>query len=474
MEDVSKNEKVNIIKTIPVPLSLKEIKENLVINTNTGSKSSKEELINQAFKLHSQGNIAEAESCYQHLINKGFEDHRIFSNYGSILKSLGKSKDALHYTRKAIDLKPDFAKLHLNLGNILRDLGNLKEAELSTRKAIELKPDFINAHINLGTILIDLGNLKEAELSIRKAIKLEPFSAKAYYNLATILVDLHNLKEAELYIRKSIALDPNLFNSHFLLGTILIGQKKLKEAELSIRKVIELKPDFIMAHIYLGNTYYNLQNYKQASDSFRNALSLNSDMDDIRYSLAVALENEAKSEYLKAFKKTDVIAKLGPTNRRLKTYQKKEIIIKKDTIVLLNKLSKSINELYGLTPSGEQAINSGPCGVFANEFFILWNSRFINQVEIGFKMDICPYQCSHVFIKLPNNQLFDGGNGVYEFNTYEGKETELIFMEKYDLELLDKYSWGLIRSYAKCPNFSASKTSEVIAKHLDEIYYALC
>ena len=47
-------------------------------------------------------------------------------------------------------------------------------------------------------------------------------------------------------------------------------------------------------------------------------------------------------------------------------------------------------------------------------------------------------------------------------------------MKKYDLEVLDKYSWGLIRTYEQsCPNFSINKTSEVITTYLDEIYYAL-
>jgi len=64
----------------------------------------------------------------------------------------------------------------------LKDLGNLKEAELSTRKAIELKPDFAEANYNLGNILKDLGNLKEAELSYRKAIQIKPNFAEAYYN----------------------------------------------------------------------------------------------------------------------------------------------------------------------------------------------------------------------------------------------------------------------------------------------------
>ncbi len=49
-------------------------------------------------------------------------------------------------------------------------------------------------------------------------------------------------------------------------------------------------------------------------------------------------------------------------------------------------------------------------------------------------------------------------------------------MKKYDLEVLDRYSFGLIRSHGHgkwCPNFSISNVSNVIAKYLDEIYYTL-
>ncbi len=48
------------IKAFPVPFSLGEIQENISIFTNTASQGSKEEIINQAFKFHSQGNIKEA------------------------------------------------------------------------------------------------------------------------------------------------------------------------------------------------------------------------------------------------------------------------------------------------------------------------------------------------------------------------------------------------------------------------------
>ena len=160
------NKKTAEITTFPVPFALEESKENIGINaSNSPSKPKKEQIINQAINFHLQGNIPEAIKNYSYCINQGFSDQNVFSNYGAILRNLGKLKDAETYFRKAIEINPNFAEAHSNLGQILRDLGNLQEAELSCRKAIEIKPDFADAHYNMGIILRDLGNLQEAELS---------------------------------------------------------------------------------------------------------------------------------------------------------------------------------------------------------------------------------------------------------------------------------------------------------------------
>ena len=55
-----RKKKVTEIKTFSVPFSLEEIKEDIIVTNNSPSKPSKEEIINQAFKFHSQGNISEA------------------------------------------------------------------------------------------------------------------------------------------------------------------------------------------------------------------------------------------------------------------------------------------------------------------------------------------------------------------------------------------------------------------------------
>ena len=85
--------KVTEVKTFSVPFDLGEINENLTINRNTPSKPSKEQIINQAFQLHSQGNIPEAAKYYQYCIDQGFNDHRVFCNYGAIQLNLGKLQE---------------------------------------------------------------------------------------------------------------------------------------------------------------------------------------------------------------------------------------------------------------------------------------------------------------------------------------------------------------------------------------------
>ena len=207
MREQEGKKKVSEFKTFPIPFALGEIKENITITTNTSSNPSKEQIITKAFKFHSQGNISEAAKYYQYFINQGFKDHRVFSNYGVILKNLGKLQEAELSYRKAIEIKPDFADAHSNLGSILSDLGKLQEAELSYRKAIEIKPHLAEAHSNLGTVLNDLGKLQEADLSTRKAIEIKPDYPHAYFNLFRQYEQINNLEKLKESLKEFNKID---------------------------------------------------------------------------------------------------------------------------------------------------------------------------------------------------------------------------------------------------------------------------
>ena len=292
--------KVNEIKTFPVPFPLRENQEKITIATNTSSKPSKEEIINKAFKCHSKGLFSEASKYYQYLIDQGFNDHRVFCNYGAIQLKLGKLKEAEISYRKAIELDSTFAIAHYNLGIILNDLDKLQEAEFSYRKAIEINPDYAEALLNLGNILKNVGKLKEAEFSYRKAIEINPDMAGAHYNLGSILRDLGQLKEAEFSYRKAIEINPDYAEAHSNLGNVLKDLGKLQEAEFSYRRAIEINPDMAGAHSNLGNVLKDLGKLQETLDSYLKAIDINPKLSNIYLSITIFLNDSDPSKLNKS------------------------------------------------------------------------------------------------------------------------------------------------------------------------------
>ena len=288
MTEQEGKKKVSEVKTFPVLLPLRKNQENLTINTNTPSKSSKEQIINQAFRFHSQGNISEAMKCYEQFINKGFKDHRVYSNLGNILNEHGRPKEAVDSYRKAIEINPDYVIAHYNLGIIFINLGKSEEAEIYTREAIKIDPNIAEAHLNLGTILIGLGRLKEAEVSYRKAIEIKPDCAEAYSCIGNILKDHGKYDEAYKYFQKCLELDPNdlsynmqakLFISKIPLNQLQINQER-EELNRQITLIGNNKniiyknnrlPTSIDFLFYLS--YHNCNNDKEIIRNIANNLS---------------------------------------------------------------------------------------------------------------------------------------------------------------------------------------------------------
>ncbi len=296
MDRTDKNNQVADAKPLAVSVPLGNDQKEF----SNFTKLSKEQIIIQALNFHSKGNIIDAAKYYQYCIKKDFNDHRVFSNYGLILKDVGKLKEAELSTRKAIEIKPDDASAHSNLGGILKDLGRLEEAELSTRKAIKIKPDHASAYSNLGGILKDLGRLEEAELSTRKAIEIKPDHASAHGNLGGILKDLDRLTEAEIFTRKSIEINPASASAYCNLAGILKEVGKLKEAELSIRKAIKIKPDYAIAYSNLGGILKDLGRLEEAEIATNKAIEINPDFADAFSNLGSILNDLGKSEEVEA------------------------------------------------------------------------------------------------------------------------------------------------------------------------------
>ena len=242
------------------------------LNKNTKKiNPSKEQVLSKAFQFHSQGNIAEAAKYYQYLIIKGVPDHRVFSNYGLILKRLGKLKEAELSTRKAIELNPEYANAHYNLGNILRDLKKLSEAAISLKKAIKLKPNFFEAHRDLG---ICLYLLKDIDSAVKCIVKANYFDKKNRTNILLLSIfqqeQTFNNKDSE---KNSSASSFTKSNSSSNLITLnLPVDKKLVECLYKIKARNQEIYQFPTFGDALGSDYKLFERSEPSIDSFKKQL----------------------------------------------------------------------------------------------------------------------------------------------------------------------------------------------------------
>ena len=233
----TKKKKVTKVKTFTVPYTIEKSKDYIYTSNNKINNFSKDKLINNAFKLHKEGKIFEASKEYKLFINKGFEDYRVFLNYGLILKDIGKLKEAEVLQRKAIELNPDFAIAHYNLGNTLRDLSKLEEADLSYRKALKLNYNIAEIHSNHAEILENLGCLKEAFDSHLKAIEIKPKLSNFYTTITKFLrnSDPSKLNKSKLRKILHVLLERNdiTHNDLFKAFNFLYSHQKTIEIEQS-------------------------------------------------------------------------------------------------------------------------------------------------------------------------------------------------------------------------------------------------
>ena len=493
-----------------------------------------DEALQKAIEAHKAGQIQEADRLYTAILKAQPKHPDANHNMGVLAVRVGKAQEALPFFKTALGANPNSSQYWLSYIDALikeKQFDNAKqvlekakkqgvaeeklnalEAQLSFKIQIpnvnsvnppqeqlnSLLEHYQNGRFNdteklalsitqefpkhqfgwkmLGAVLKQMGKINESLIVSQKSVKLEPQDAEAQNNLGVMLHELGRLDEAEVSYNQAIALKPDYAEAHNNLGVMFKELGRLDEAETSYRKAITLKPDYAEAHYNLGIMLKELGRLEEAAERFRKVLVDESDNYQARYHLGSTLENEAKLHYNKAFEGADTKYKLDVVDQNLKYFVKKDIQIDEKIINLLNKLSQSIYNLYGFSLSESSgiavpSINLGPCGPFANEFYKQWNSRFINEVKIAFIMHQLPFECHHVLIKLPNSRLFDGGNGVHDFNIYKGNSAELVVMEKYDLKVLDKHAFGLIRTYPQINHdFSISEISALIAKYLDNIY----
>jgi tetratricopeptide (TPR) repeat protein len=123
------------------------------------------------------------------------EDPETLTNYGTALRLIGKTQEAVLCYRSALQLCPSFADAAFNLASTLHSLDHLDEARICCKEALRFRPDFVHAHILLGLCLQEKGKHREAIQCFSQALKFNPASNDAAWNKSLSLLALGEYEE---------------------------------------------------------------------------------------------------------------------------------------------------------------------------------------------------------------------------------------------------------------------------------------
>lgn len=89
--------------------------------------------------FNASDDFAKAVDCFSAAISVRPEDWLLYNRLGAVLSNSGRSDEALHYYRYALELKPDFARCHFNLAISCLNLQRYADAAIHSYTALALQ-----------------------------------------------------------------------------------------------------------------------------------------------------------------------------------------------------------------------------------------------------------------------------------------------------------------------------------------------
>lgn len=150
---------------------------------------------------------------------------------------LGRKDEAERRYLRALSLDPGERYALLGLARLYNGLGRTSEALAWSRKAIALYPRERWFRDALGTALFQQGELEAAERAFRDSLRLKPEAAQAYVNLSTVLLRRERPLDALRVLQQGLRIAPNarLYNN---LGGVLFALGRYEEAAEAYRRAL--------------------------------------------------------------------------------------------------------------------------------------------------------------------------------------------------------------------------------------------
>jgi tetratricopeptide (TPR) repeat protein len=248
----------------------------------------------EAFALHQQGRMAEAEDGYEAVLAAEPEHLEARLHLGALLLAQNRSPEAEKTFLRALTSAPNSPLAHANLAAALQNGGRHAEAASAYRRALELAPELTDASFGLAACLQALGRNDEAAAAYQGALLHNPGHPEANYGLAGLLAKTNQSDEAVARYCAALAADPDFAEASYGLGMLLASRGEYQSAIVCFRRALDVDPNYSDALVGLGKSLMHLDCEDEAQAAFTAALAAEPDHLEARYGLGLTLSRSPR------------------------------------------------------------------------------------------------------------------------------------------------------------------------------------
>lgn len=196
----------------------------------------------QGFAFHRQGQLEEAQRCYQAVLARQPGHFHALHFTGLIHYQRGAHVEAVDWITRAIAIDPAVPEAHSNLGLALQELHRHDEALAAHQRAIALEPRAPESLNNRGNVLLALNRPEEALSDYDEALRLNPDFALAHNNRGDALHMLGRPEEALAAYDRALQLMPDFILALNNRGRVLREMKRLDQAAATFARLLAVAP----------------------------------------------------------------------------------------------------------------------------------------------------------------------------------------------------------------------------------------
>jgi predicted O-linked N-acetylglucosamine transferase (SPINDLY family) len=193
------------------------------------------------------GDTAAAIDLVRRAIDADPNNATFHFSLGSVLASIGRSREAIPYFQDAVRLRPDLPDWRQHLAVAMHEAKPPTGTVAASSTDTGQRPTDAQGFFDLGTTFQQRGRLEDAEAAYQEAIRLAPQMAAPQLSLAAVQLDQGRPVEAEIAARHALETGPETPDVLYVLGSALSAQARHVEAADYLNQAVEQRPDFEVA-----------------------------------------------------------------------------------------------------------------------------------------------------------------------------------------------------------------------------------